>query len=144
MDLGSNVTQLIPKDIPTIYSYDCPRSKVDRRPDFAYYVKWGRVFVYRYHSQIRGYLACLPGSESVQLGPLLAEGEEEAKCLFQHAVMVFKNRVCRTRIMARDYWLARGLKELGFKIYSINNLMVRGTWRPGQFVEAFGIFPEGI
>jgi ribosomal protein S18 acetylase RimI-like enzyme len=144
LDLYNNVSELTARDLDAVYKYDNPRSKVDRRTDLAYYINWGKIFVYRDQSQIRGFLACLPGSESVQLGPLLTEGEEEAKCLFQHALIIFKERCCRTRVMARDYLLVKTLKELGFKLYSIDILMVRGAWRPCQYVEAFGIFPEGV
>lgn len=142
-DLCSNVTELTAKDLDAVYTYDVPRSKLNRRTDLAYYVQWGKVFVYRYQSQIRGFLACLPGSRSVQLGPLVAEGEEEAVCLFQHALAVFNERPCQTRVMARDYLLVRTLEELGFKLYCLNILMVRGSWRPSQYIEAFGRFPEG-
>ena len=131
------------KGLDEIYLYDSPRSKLDRRGDIAYYANWGKIFVYRHQSEIRGYLACLPGSESVQLGPLLAEGEEEAKRLFLHAATVFKKRHCQTRVMTRDSILVKALKVLGFKIYSIDLLMVRGPWRPTQYIEAFGVFPEG-
>lgn len=138
------VAEMTEKDIKAVCEYDNPRSKSDRRKDLAYYVKWGKVFVFRHQSEIRGFLACLPGSGSVQLGPLLAEGEEEASCLFQHAVSVFNGRQCQTRIMARDYMIVKTLTGLGFKVYCLNNLMVRGAWRPSQYVEAFGIFPEGV
>lgn len=142
-DLCSEVTELTPKDLDAVYTYDIPRSKLDRRTDFAYYVQWGKVFVYRYQSQIHGFLACLPGSRSVQLGPLVAEGEKEAVCLFQHALGVFNGRPCQTRVMARDHLLVRTLKGLGFKLYCLNILMVRGSWQPGRYIEAFGRFPEG-
>ncbi len=125
-------------------SYDSPRSKLDRRADLIYYNKWGSVFVYRKQGQIRGFLACLPGAEFVQLGPMLAEGAEEAICLFRHAVEAFKGQDCRTRVMARDYLLVRALNELGFKLHSINNLMVRGSWRLDDYVEAFGFFPRSV
>jgi hypothetical protein len=46
--------------------------------------------------------------------------------------------------MARDYQLARTLMILGFRLYCMSFLMVRGTWRPGHYVEAFGRFPEGV
>jgi len=46
--------------------------------------------------------------------------------------------------MARDQVLVRTLQNLGFKLYCLNMLMVRGTWRPGRYVEAFGRFPEGV
>ncbi len=141
--LSSNVSELTAKGLDAVYTYDIPRSKLDRRTDLAYYVRWGKVFVYRYESQICGFLACLPGSRSVQLGPLVAEGEEEAQCLFQHALEVFNGRPCQTRVMARDYLLVRTLRELGFKLYCLNILMVRGSWRPSQYVETFGRFPEG-
>lgn len=143
-DRCSYVSELNAKDLDDIYIYDSPRSKSDRRKDLEYYAKWGKIFVYRDKLQIRGYLVCLPGSASVQLGPLLAEGEEEAKHLFKYALEVFEGRPCQTRLMARDYLLVKTLIEFGFKVYCLDNLMVRGTWRPSQYIEAFGIFPEGV
>jgi ribosomal protein S18 acetylase RimI-like enzyme len=144
IDPRSPVSELTAADLDAISIYNGPRSKLDRRADFAYYLNWGKIFVYRYQSQIRGFLACLPGSKSVQLGPLLAEGEEEAVHLFRHALTIFGKRYCRARVMARDQSLAKALKELGFKLYCVDILMVRGSWRPSQYVEAFGIFPEGV
>ena len=75
--------------------------------------------------------------------PLVAEGEEAAQCLYQHALGVFSDQACQTRVMARDYSLVRTLQGLGFKVYCLDMLMVRGSWRPGPYVEAFGRFPEG-
>ncbi len=144
LNLCSNVDQVRKEDIEEVCSYDRPRSKLDRRTDLEYFARWGKVFVYRYHSQIRGFLASLPGSRWVQLGPLLAEGEEEAETLFQHALIFFKKKNCRTRVMARDFSLAKALKKLGFRLYCVNILMVRGAWRPSQYIETFGYFPEGV
>ena len=144
LNLSSNVSQIETKDIDDVYTYDSPRSKLDRRPDLKFYVNWGKVLVYHEQSQIRGFLACLPGPRWVQLGPLVAEGEEEAECLFRHALALFKNKQFRSRAMARDYTFVKALKGLGFKIYCINMLLVRGPWRPSQYIEAFGIFPEAV
>jgi GNAT superfamily N-acetyltransferase len=140
----SNVEELTLDGLDQVCAYDNPRSGLDRRPDFTYFARWGKVFVYRDQSQIRGYLACLPGSSWVQLGPLVAEGQEEAECLFRHALAFFKDRSFRTRIMARDHLLANALKGLGFRLYCTEFLMVRGLWRPSQYVEALGIFPEAV
>jgi GNAT superfamily N-acetyltransferase len=137
-----DVQELTASDLDQVGRYDMPRSGLDRQTDFKYFARWGKVFVYRDQSQIRGYLACLPGSSWVQLGPLVAEGQEEAECLFRHALAFFKERTFRTRIMARDHMLADALKGLGFRLYCTEYLMVRGLWRPGQCVEALGIFPE--
>ena len=142
LDLCGNVSELTATDLDAVHLYDSPRSKCDRRTDFRYYINWGKVFVYRRQSHICGFLACLPGSESVQLGPLLAEGEEEAECLFRHALAVFKERKCRARVMARNNLLVKMLEELGFEVYCIGILMVRGAWRPSQYIESFGVFPE--
>ena len=144
LDPCNNVSQITLKDLDDIYAYDSPRSKLDRRSDFKFYVNWGKVLVYRDQSQIRGFLACLPSPRWVQLGPLVAEGEEEAECLFRHALVLFKDKNFRSRIMVRDYKLAKALRGFGFKIYCLESLMVRGSWRPGQYVEAFGTFPEAV
>jgi len=141
--LNSNVQELALSELDEVCSYDLPRSKYDRRADLGYYVKWGKVFVLRHEAHIRGFLACLPGSSSVQCGPLVAEGEEEAMCLYQHAYEIFRERPCQTRVMAKDRSLIRVLRELGFTIYCLNMLMVRGAWRPGPHIETFGRFPEG-
>lgn len=142
--LCDNVSELPANDLEEAYAYDLPRSKYDRRADLAYYAKWGKVFVYRQATQIRGVMACLPGSRSVQCGPLVADGEEEAQCLYQHALAVFSDRQCQTRVMVRDRSLVRALQKMGFDIYCLNMLMVRGAWRPGRYIEAFGRFPEGV
>lgn len=144
LELQSNVHELSSQELDEICTYDMARSLFDRRPDLAYCLRWGKVLVYRDQAQIRGYLACLPGSGTVQLGPLLAEGEEEAEILFRHALALFKDRPCRTRVMARDFRFARALMKLGFRLYCMSFLMVRGTWRPSRYIEAFGRFPEGV
>jgi ribosomal protein S18 acetylase RimI-like enzyme len=144
MEPSCSVTELTVNELDAVSAYNIPRSKLDRRKDLEYYFKWGKVFVCRDQSQIRGFLACLPGSRMVQLGPMIAEGEEEARCLFYHAVAFFKERPCQTRVMTRDSVLVKALESLGFKLYCLNILMVRGSWRPGQYVEAFGGFPEGV
>ncbi len=142
--LCNNVRELERSELDEACSYDQLRSTYDRSADLGYYAKWGKVFVLRRDSQIRGLLACLPGSSSVQCGPLVAEGEEEAICLYQHALDFYRERPCQTRVMAKDRSLVRALRKLGFNLYCLNMLMVRGTWRPGASIEAFGRFPEGV
>lgn len=139
---NNNVSEIKARDIDEVASYDKVRSKFDRRQDLKFYVNWGKVLVYRDKSEIRGFLACLPGPRWVQLGPLVAEGEEEAEILFRQALVIFKDKNFRSRVMARDYRFAKALKEFGFRIYCVGMLLVRGPWRPSQYVEAFGLFPE--
>jgi GNAT superfamily N-acetyltransferase len=142
--LSDMVSDLTTGDLDSVHLFDHPRSKVDRQADLAFYAKWGKVFSYKSESRIQGFLACLPGSRSVQLGPLGAETEAVALCLFNHALGVFKGRPCQARVMAKDLLLTRGLQVLGFKLYCLNTLMVKGAWRPGQYIETFGRFPEGV
>jgi hypothetical protein len=124
--------------------YDTPRSNYDRRVDLSLYLRWGQVLVLEHGAVIDGYLACLPTAESVQFGPLVAHSEAAAQCLFQHAIPLYPDRIQQTRIMARDQRLAAALRRAGFRLYCVDLLMVRGAWRPGRCVEAFGRFPEGI
>jgi GNAT superfamily N-acetyltransferase len=143
LDLCGSVTESMPGDLDTVHAYDIPRSKFDRRPDLAYYAKRGKILVYRKQSQIRGYLACLPGPESVQLGPLVAEGNDEAESLFRYALTLYKQRSSRTCVLARNGAILKALMSLRFKVYCLGIMVVRGSWRPGEYVEAFGRFPEG-
>ncbi len=138
------ISKISRKDLQELHAYDIEASRLDRRTDLMYYATWGELFVMRRKSLIRGFLACLPGSGSVQLGPLLAESEEDALRLFRHASSAFCGKPCHTRIMAKDSVFAKGLADLGFQLYSGNMLMVRGSWRPGPAIEAFGGFPEGV
>lgn len=130
-------------DLDACLNYDGPRSRYDRRPDLAFFLRWGKIFVSRKNGRICGMLACLPGPASVQFGPLVADGEREAQRLFRHARAVYGNRSCQTRVQARDRSLIGMLRGLGFRISCLDLLMVRGAWRPGRYVEAFGRFPEG-
>ena len=139
-----NVSQISSDELDEICMYDRTRSKLDRRPDLKYYINWGKVLVYREKAKIKGFLACLPGPRWVQLGPLVAEGEAEAECLFQHALAVYNGKSFRSRVMIKDNGFVKALKDFGFKIYCINLVMVRGSWRPNKYVEAFGIFPEAV
>jgi len=139
-----NVQEPMENDLDEVCMYDMHRSGFDRKRDLEYYLKWGKILLYRDRSGIRGYLASLPGSQSVQLGPLVAEDEEGALCLFQHALSIYPDSSFQTRMMARDHTLAMALKELGFRLYCVDLLMIRGSWRPGNAVEAFGRFPEGV
>lgn len=143
-DQSANVAQLKGRDIDDLCAYDNPRSTSDRRPDLKFYANWGKILVYRTQSRIRGFLACLPNPRWVQLGPLVAEGEDEAISLFRHALTLFPESNFRCRVMARDHGLATVLKQFGFKIYCLNHLWVQGAWRPGRYVESFGMFPEAI
>jgi hypothetical protein len=131
-------------DLDSLLRYDTPRSNYDRRVDLTFYLRWGQVLVLEHGAVIDGYLACLPTAESVQFGPLVAHSEAAAQCLFQHAIPLYPDRIQQTRIMARDQRLAAALRRAGFRLYCVDLLMVRGAWRPGRCVEAFGRFPEGI
>lgn len=48
------------------------------------------------------------------------------------------------RIMSRDVAINSALRSWGFRMESLDFLIVRGTWRPGPFIEAFGMYPEGV
>jgi predicted N-acetyltransferase YhbS len=131
-------------NIDEISRYDMERSRFDRRSDLEFYVRWGKVFCLRHGSRIRGFLVSLPGASSVLLGPMVADGEEEAVSLYRHAVEFHKDRPCRTIVMVRDESLVRTLFGLGFKIYCLSNLMVLGNWSAPSHVESVSIFPEGV
>lgn len=131
-------------DLLELLNYDSLKSMANRWGDIGYYLKWGTVFVKRYLSRIAGYLVCLPGSSSIQLGPMVADDEQIGLKLYNNAIETFNQRAMGTRIMSRDKSIVNSLIKYGFKIYGTENVMVRGLWRPGIHSEAFGIFPEGI
>jgi len=140
----ASIKQLTIDDIDRLQHYDQPKSRSNRYVDFRYYLRWGKVFAFKNSTSYQGYLACLPGKNGVTLGPLLAESDHEAGALYQHALTAYRGKALRTRLMANELPLIEKLKACGFTLNAINNLMVRGKWRPGPFVEGFGLFPEGI
>ena len=142
--ISGRVDELRCDELDSLESYDHQRSGVSRRRDLEYFLKWGKVFVQGRGSDIRGFLACLPAAQSVQFGPLVADGEEEAILLYHKAAAAFREKACQTRVMARNRALVESLQSQGFRLYCLNLLMVRGSWRPGKSVGAFGRFPEGL
>lgn len=143
-DTSDHIVELTMDEIDALSTYDRARSGSDRAGDFKYYINWGKIFAVVAGSDIRGYLACLQGQTSVLCGPLVADGQKEAGLLFQHAMSALEGKSFAAKIMARDASLANELKKAGFRISSLSNLLVRGTWRPGDPIEGFGMFPEGI
>jgi hypothetical protein len=132
-------------NLDELLAYDTPRSTLQRREDLIYYIRWGHIFINRSAAgDILGFLACLPGTEGVQLGPLVANKQEQAIELFQKAMLAFETRTLRTRTMSKDSLLNKTLLQWGYKVESVDLLIVRGLWRPGEPVEAFGTFPEGV
>lgn len=138
-----SVLECTAADLEALDTYDRPKSGFERRSDLAYFLKWGKVFARLNGEQVRGFLACLPAAQSVQLGPMLADGEEEASSLLEHAVAAFDGKACQIRLLARHHSVATRLHQFGFRLYCLDVLMVRGSWQPDRYVEAFARFPEG-
>ena len=143
-DFNERITQFKSEDLDDLLAYDKSRSESDRIGDLKYYLNWGKIFVVKVRTEIQGYLACLPAQASVMFGPLVAESDKDAGMLFQHAMGAFEGKSFMAKVMARDRELVENLKAVGYKIGSLSNLLVRGSWRPGEYVEGFGMFPEGI
>ena len=144
--LGSiqSVKELTLEGIDAVNEYGISRCNINRQTDLTYYVNWGKVFAYQKGIQIRGFLACLAGTESVALGPFITEEEEDAVILLKHALSAYKGRHIRTRVNAKNNFLIDKLKKLGFKLFCVDNLMVHGEWSLNQCVEGYGFFPEGF
>jgi len=132
------------EDLSELQAYDKPISKSDRSTDFKYYTQWGKLFFSKPDGKVRGLLAALSGPAGVNLGPLLADDERQAAELIQHAMSVLNGKSYRIRLMARDQQLVNQLRQWGFSVHTLINLMVKGDWRPGSHVEGFGAFPESI
>lgn len=143
-DYSKSITKAFIEDLDELLAFDEPRSKLKRKEDFIFYINWGTVFVCKKDNRINGYLVSLPGKEFTQLGPLVTQNQEDALTLFHKALTVFGKRTYRTHTMARDLQLNKTLMSWGFRLTTVDLLMVRGIWRPGESVEAFGIFPEGV
>jgi GNAT superfamily N-acetyltransferase len=113
----------------------------DRRKDFEFLRRFGKVLILHSGRQLRGYLAQMPTPGRTMLGPGGADGDEALLRLVFHAVTETLGELS----LLLPAW-SRGtvcpLLAAGFRLVGLTNLMYRGEWRQAQGAYAYSLFPE--
>lgn len=113
----------------------------DRRKDFEFLRRFGKLLVVHSGRSLRGYLAQMPTPGRTMLGPGGAEDPEVLSRLVYHAV----GETLGELSLLLPAWSRENVKALldgGFRLVGLANLMYRGEWQQPAGASAHSLFPE--
>ncbi len=102
----------------------------------------GRVYVYGDGSDIQGYLATVPTPGPTFLGPAVAPSEAQLGALMRAALRDIGPRPSALHLPARFALTIDECFRLGFRLFCLETLMVRGEWRTAPAFYLHAMFPE--
>ncbi len=129
------------EDIADILAMDRRLSGSDRRKDFEFLRRFGKVLVLHTGTTLAGYLAQMPTPGRTMLGPGGAESPEALVRLILHAVGETLGELSLL-LPARSRESVKPLLETGFHLVGLSNLMYRGERQPPAGAYAYSLFPE--
>jgi hypothetical protein len=113
----------------------------DRRKDFEFLRRFGKVLVLHTGGGVRGYLAQMPTPGRTMLGPGGAEDSESLLRLVFHAVAETLGELSLLLPASSRDGICP-LLAASFRLVGLTNLMYRGKWqRPGG-AYGYSLFPE--
>lgn len=128
-------------DMTEILAMDRKLFGSDRKKDFEFLRRFGKVLVLHSGRTLRGYLAQMPTPGRTMLGPAGAEDEEALLRLIQHTVGETLGELSLL-LPARSRTLVKPLLDSGFRLVGLANLMFRGEWQRPSGGFAYSLFPE--
>jgi GNAT superfamily N-acetyltransferase len=129
------------EDLNEVLTMDHGLSASDRRRDFEFFRRFGKVLVLHERSRLRGYLAQMPTPGRTMLGPGGADDAQSLVRLVLHAVSETLGELSLV-LPARDRETLKPLLDVGFRLAGLTNLMYRGDWHPAPGAYAYSLFPE--
>ena len=129
------------EDLNELLAMDRRMFLSDRRRDFEFLRRFGKVLVLHEGKTLRGYLAKMPTPGRTMLGPGGADGPESLARLVHHAVAETLGELSFL-LPARDRASVSVILEAGFRLAGLTNLMFRGEWQPPAGAYAYSLFPE--
>lgn len=129
------------EDLTEILAMDRRLCGSDRRKDFEFLRRFGKLLVLHSGKTLRGYLAQMPTPGRTMLGPGGAEDSEALLRLVLHAVAETLGELS----LLLPAWSRDTIKPLldtGFRLVGLANLMCRGEWQPPSGAHAYSLFPE--
>jgi len=113
----------------------------DRRRDFEFLRRFGKILTLQQGGSLQGYLAQMPTPGRTMLGPGGADTPDALLRLVRHAVGETLGELSLI-LPARSHENVRPLLALGFRLVGLSNLMFRGAWQPPSGAYAYSLFPE--
>jgi ribosomal protein S18 acetylase RimI-like enzyme len=113
----------------------------DRKKDFEFLRRFGKVLTLHSGKTLRGFLAQMPTPGRTMLGPGGAEDVESLLRLILHAVGETLGELS-VLLPARNRDSVKPLLDIGFRLVGLSNLMYRGEWIPPSGAYAISLFPE--
>ena len=129
------------EDLADILAMDRRLFGSDRRRDFEFLRRFGKILTIYSGRTLQGYLAQMPTPGRTMLGPGGADSPDALGRLIQHAVGETLGELSLL-LPARGYDNVRPLLETGFHLVGLSNLMFRGAWAPPNGAYAYSLFPE--
>ncbi|MGH7896640.1 MAG: hypothetical protein ACREQQ_01730, partial [Candidatus Binatia bacterium] len=113
----------------------------DRRKDFEFLRRFGKILVRQSGKTLQGYLAQMPTPGRTMLGPGGADDPHVLDGLIRYAVGETLGELS-VILPARSRENVPRLLETGFRLVGLSNLMYRGQWHPPAGAYAYSLFPE--
>ena len=140
-DPGGAVRVARAEDLADILAMDRRLFGSDRRRDFEFLRRFGKILTIHSGRAVAGYLAQMPTPGRTMLGPGGADSAETLHKLISHAVGETLGELSLL-VPARRYENVKPLLESGFRLVGLSNLMYRGSWQPAAGAYAYSLFPE--
>jgi len=129
------------EDLADILALDRRLFGSDRRRDFEFLRRFGKMLTLHSGRTLEGYLAQMPTPGRTMLGPGGADSPEALRRLVLHAVGETLGELSLI-LPARGSESMRPLLDRGFRLVGLSNLMYRGSWQPPAGAYAYSLFPE--
>lgn len=129
------------EDMSDILKMDAERFGSDRRRDFEFLRRFGKILTIHSGRTLQGYLAQMPTPGRTMLGPGGAESPDALLRLILGAVGETLGELSLF-LPARNHENVRPLLTTGFRLVGLSNLMYRGSWQPPAGAYAYSLFPE--
>jgi len=112
----------------------------DRRRDFDFLRRFGKILTLHSGRALQGYLAQMPTPGRTMLGPGGADSSESLMRLILHAVGETLGEL--SLILPACSENVKPLLVTGFRLVGLSNLMYRGGWQVPPGAYAYSLFPE--
>lgn len=129
------------EDLGEILAMDRRLLSSDRRRDFEFLRRFGKILTIHTGRNLEGYLAQMPTPGRTMLGPGGADSPDVLRRLILHAVGETLGELSLL-LPARESESVKPLFETGFRLVGLSNLMYRGSWQPPAGAYAYSLFPE--
>ena len=129
------------EDLVDILAMDRRLFGSDRRRDFEFLRRFGKILTLHSGRTLEGYLAQMPTPGRTMLGPGGADSPDVLRRLILRAVAETLGELSLL-LPARESQAVKPLLETGFRLVGLSNLMYRGTWQPPAGTYAYSLFPE--